>query len=876
MGYGQIVTLLLNKPVAITVYNINLYKTGYAIPDTVLNLHKPCFGCIMQIIVSIYRTGARVSANSNDNNLNRFQLNSMLRNATCAVFVKSFTGRYIWVNQVYADQHHRPAEKVIGKTTKDLFDLETAQKLDHYAREIETTCTAQQSVDSLFFDGGVLTYVTVRIPLLDIDGKISAYCGFALDISPEILDHDQLTWQKRFLRQVIDTDPNLIFVKDIHSRFILVNKAMASLYEREPEQMVGLRDEELVKESKELDKYLAEDRRVIEDGKPRIKHEEYFTLSNGEIRCFQTIKVPLTAPDGIIKHVLGVGTDITDRNAAERKLEEQEKQLRLLTDNTNDMISQHTMKGEFLYASRAAEQLIGYSAEELLGTTPLEGIHPEDQSTVQMAFKQTIKNEECRPFCFRVKTKQNRYKWLECATRLAAPTNRTAKASIIAVSRDIDERKQSEESRALLASIVQSSSDAIIAKQLDGTITMWNPGAEKLYGYTADQMIGRNISKIIPPSRYKELENILAAVSRGETVNHFETRRVKIDGSTVDISLAVSPLFNDKGTVIGASAIGHDITARKQAMAMQREMDERYRTVIETIAEGIMLILADGTIQAVNQSAATILKVPREQILNSKLDQLPTKALHEDGKPFDPEQFPVDRSLQSGQPVSNEVMVVQPVDNNDDLTWISINTKPLFRPGEATPYAVVTSFSDITDRKKWENELERRSITDPLTGIFNRLKLQRELEYQLINRRKNDSISLIMFDLDHFKKVNDTWGHDVGDDVLIKLVNIINAIIRQTDTFARWGGEEFLILCPGSNLSGAKQLAERMRVEVEKGGFEPVPRVTCSFGVAAIGKDEDQDHFLKRADEALYEAKNAGRNTVKWSVLEEQTRQNNG
>lgn len=799
-----------------------------------------------------------------DSNLDHFELSSMLRNAACAVFVKSFAGEYIWVNQVYADQHHRPAEAVIGKTTIDLFDSETAEKLDSYAREILHTGKAQQTVDSLFFDGGVLTYVTVRIPLLDRSNRISAYCGFALDISPEILDHDQLTWQKRFLRQVIDTDPNLIFVKDIHSRFILVNRAMASLYDREPEQMVGLRDEELVKEAGELEQYLAEDRKVIQEGKPRIKHEEYFTLSSGTVRCFQTIKVPLKAPDGIIKHVLGVGTDITERITAEKKLEEQEKQLRLLTDNTNDMISQHTMQGDFLYASRAAVQLTGYTPDELLNKKPVDFILPEDRESVQQALFDTIANEVCPPFCFRILTKSGHTRWLESATRLAAPTNSTAKASIIAVTRDIDDRKQSEESRALLASIVQSSSDAIISKTLDGTITMWNPGAEKLYGYTREEMIGKNISRIIPPARQKELESILASVSRGQTVNHFETHRIRRNGSSVDISLAVSPLFNDKGKVIGAAAIGHDITARKQALALQREMDERYRTVIETIAEGIMLILQDGTIQAVNQSAASILKVPRESMLNNRLDDLPTIARHEDGTPFDPDSFPVAVSLKTGQPVFNKVMVVHPTGNEEELTWIAINTKPLFRPGEVTPYAVVTSFSDITDRKKWENELERRSITDPLTGIYNRLKLQRELDFLLSSRRKQDAVSLIMFDLDHFKKVNDTWGHDVGDSVLIKLVGIVNSIIRQTDTFARWGGEEFLILCPGSNLAGAKQLAERMRKEVESSDFTPVPRVTCSFGVASVQENEDQDHFIKRVDEALYAAKHAGRNTVSW------------
>src|SRR5215210_764477 len=119
------------------------------------------------------------------------------------------------------------------------------------------------------------------------------------------------------------------------------------------------------------------------------------------------------------------------------------------------------------------------------------------------------------------------------------------------------------ESSAFLSAIVESSDDAIIGKTLDGTIISWNAGAERLYQYSAEEAIGRNISLIIPPEREGELEHILARIGRGERVQHLETVRVRKDGVRLDVSLSVSPIKNNEGKIIGASAIARDITERK-------------------------------------------------------------------------------------------------------------------------------------------------------------------------------------------------------------------------------------------------------------------------------------------------------------------------
>lgn len=161
------------------------------------------------------------------------------------------------------------------------------------------------------------------------------------------------------------------------------------------------------------------------------------------------------------------------------------------------------------------------------------------------------------------------------------------------------------------------------------------------------------------------------------------------------------------------------------------------------------------------------------------------------------------------------------------------------------------------------DELARLSITDPLTQIFNRLKLD-EIFSQEIQRaeRYGKSFSVIMLDIDDFKSINDRFGHQVGDSVLVTLAKTLKEELRVTDTLGRWGGEEFFIICPETVLAGASQVAENLRASIERIQFETMGHVTASFGVATYREGEYENEMIGRADKALYRAKVSGKNQV--------------
>ena len=154
-------------------------------------------------------------------------------------------------------------------------------------------------------------------------------------------------------------------------------------------------------------------------------------------------------------------------------------------------------------------------------------------------------------------------------------------------------------------------------------------------------------------------------------------------------------------------------------------------------------------------------------------------------------------------------------------------------------------------------------MTDKLTGLYNRLKLD---ELMLIKieafRRYNVDFSIILLDIDNFKSVNDTYGHDVGDYVLQTIAKTLRTHIRITDIIGRWGGEEFLIICNNTNLDNSKILAENIRKIVENIKFDKVGNKTISLGLSEFQKDDDVKSIFKRADDALYEAKTTGKNKV--------------
>ncbi len=172
---------------------------------------------------------------------------------------------------------------------------------------------------------------------------------------------------------------------------------------------------------------------------------------------------------------------------------------------------------------------------------------------------------------------------------------------------------------------------------------------------------------------------------------------------------------------------------------------------------------------------------------------------------------------------------------------------------------------EIKKRELLENKLKKLATMDKLTNIYNRYKMDLSLDEQIeISKRYNRELSVIFFDIDHFKKINDKYGHKIGDSVLIELSRLVEKSIRKSDIFGRWGGEEFLIILPETSRIEAVKLAEKLRKKIEDHKFEKIKKLTCSFGVTNFKPNDTSESIMIRVDKNLYLAKQAGRNRIKF------------
>ena len=308
-----------------------------------------------------------------------------------------------------------------------------------------------------------------------------------------------------------------------------------------------------------------------------------------------------------------------------------------------------------------------------------------------------------------------------------------------------------------------------------------------------------------------------------------------------------------------------DITARKQFEIALRRSERFLNTIFESINDPFNIIDRNYRIIKANESYA--------RMRGKKVDQLIGKRCYEvlQNRQTVCEECSVKETFDTGKPTAKDKLVSYPTGQN---IWVDIKTYPIFN--EAGKVVNVIEYTrDITQRKKAEAErdilvdrLQYLSHTDDLTGLLNRRALIDKLEDEIRRtQRYKADLSILICDIDYFKEINDTYGHDTGDMVLRAISNLFKRLLRSIDVIGRYGGDEFLAILPETSMEGAKEIAERIRSAVEdlklQGEGKDSIKTTLSLGVAEFNADKENiNDLIKRADNALYIAKGKGRNRV--------------
>lgn len=418
----------------------------------------------------------------------------------------------------------------------------------------------------------------------------------------------------------------------------------------------------------------------------------------------------------------------------------------------------------------------------------------------------------------------------------------------------------------LLAVLVQQSHDAIVVCDANCVITHWNQRATDLYGYTAEEAIGRTPGFLAPEGLAHEPEELTLDASDGQLVNEYITKRQRKDGRTVDISLTISPIRADSGRVLGTVGLARDISSMVRLQLLSQETEKRMNE-------------AQALAHVGSWDWDLILEFPTWteelcRIYGYPVDHVPSA---EDLVARVPEP---DRSLVSAKIEEAMTGVDNDVDYRIELPdgeLRYVHARHHSRIGEdGEPIGVHGVVQDVTERKRYEAELERLATHDTLTGLPNRRTYDQRLELELARCRRDGVIlCLAVMDIDRFKRINDTYGHQAGDHVLAKVGEILRAEVREDELLARIGGEEFAWILHGVDAEGARVAVERARAAIATAEFDEVGHVTVSAGICAWVTGMDGAALYRSADMALLDAKQSGRDQVITAVdLELEIRSN--
>lgn len=398
---------------------------------------------------------------------------------------------------------------------------------------------------------------------------------------------------------------------------------------------------------------------------------------------------------------------------------------------------------------------------------------------------------------------------------------------------------------ATVSALLNATSDLALITDTDGIILEVSDSTAARIRKTRNQLVGTCIYDYFKPEMVDFRKAYVQLVTQGRQMIRFEDHY-----EDLTFLVGIYPIIDDSDEVKKLAVFVADVTELKR----NEMLLHRFSQILATINDPIAYIDKNFHYQTVNEAMLHIYrKKKKNEMVGRPIEEIVGKEV------FQKQFRPYILQCLGGGIVYNQDWFDFP----DGLRrYMYMSFYPLFAKDNVVSGAVVNAI-DITKMKEMEDQLKLLSQTDQLTQIFNRVKFHDSLTREIHRAKRYDTeLALIMFDIDHFKKVNDTYGHDVGDNVLVNLTELVKTCIRETDIFARWGGEEFMLLLPHTTLLNASKLAERIRAAIEKYNFPTVGTVTSSFGVTQYVNTDTAETFTKHVDRALYKAKQNGRNRV--------------
>ncbi|WP_416148825.1 PAS domain S-box protein [Salipaludibacillus sp. HK11] len=649
----------------------------------------------------------------------------------------------------------------------------------------------------------------------------------------------------------IDSMTDAIYVMEVEVdcfRYVSVNKEGIELAGITKE-IIGKKIDDVVPKVKS-DILISHYRKVLKQ-----KESLRFEFESRPGKYEESILTPIMNDNNDIVFIVTITRDITHRKVAEMEKEKKEKEYASLIELNSDGIYTLDNQGNVRDVNDALVKLTGYSKAELKSGSLYTKLYGQYADEID---RKTSEGES-HEFELQLTTKQGEL--LDCTVKKVPMVVDDKMAGVYGVIKNISREKKMmkaiKNSEERYSKLIEESPDAMMI-YCDGVVKFANRAAAKLFGAPSREVFdGKSVYDFFPLVNRAAVKNEIDQLYAINPIQRLtEARIITLDGTEKYIE--VSSVKTDYKGMPGVHSIMRDISVRKKMEEAVVKSEERYRLIAENSRDLIQLVTPSGKLAYVSPSHPRVLGYHVDELRGNNIEKI---VQEEDISRFKEE---LDLVIKTKLHRSIEVKVNH---YNKQWIWVHVDLIPI-KDDEDEIINVLFVGEDITKRKDYEAKIHHLAYHDALTGLPNRINMDNHIEEAIkLKKEKTKHFAVMFLDCDNFKRINDQWGHDAGDEFLKDLANRLTNCVREKDVVSRIGGDEFTILIKDiDNQELVTIIVERIIQCMEnpytyqKDNF----LVTLSVGIVTSYGEDDKKSLLKKADQALYTAKHKGKNMYCW------------
>jgi diguanylate cyclase (GGDEF)-like protein/PAS domain S-box-containing protein len=663
-------------------------------------------------------------------------------------------------------------------------------------------------------------------------------------------------WER--YRALVERSADVIVVLDGQGTVQYVNRTAATRFGQQPEELVGTNAFELVhpddrsRAVESLHRALAAGPGSQDPFFARVRRRD------GTWLPAEIVGNNLTSDPAVAAHVVII-RDITDRDRLDRLIVDTEATYRRIVETAEEGVLQVDDELHTSFVNQRMAEMLGWSREHMVGRKVYDFMDADERDKVRAIVRAWDENPGPQRHEVRFRHRNGEDVWTRCsATPLenadGRPDGAVALVTEITEQRTIEEQLRYNETR--LTTLFEVSSDIMAILEPDGT---WHasPAGTRILGYPIGWDPEGGILSLVHPDDLELAGTGVAEVMAGTRGKHepIRLRLRHIDGHYLWFDCTAENQI-DNPTVRGLIIIARDVTDQKAAEDAQAEAEARFRAAFEGSPMGVVIADLDGCIIDTNAAFCAMAGRTEDELIGVPIPSL----IHPDDRDRVVNES-TRRVLGESDAPPSAARLVQP---DGRIVWTTSDLSMVWGADGRPEYTILQT-ADVTERKKLEERLEHQAFHDPLTDIGNRAQLRKTLDAAWERRTEEGRLALLFVDLDRFKTINDTYGHEVGDEILLLVARRLERSVRGGDHIARFGGDEFVVVCEEvAGRDEALQIASRIRESLALTYRLSIgeAQVHASVGIALDEGQRTVDDLLRDADIATYEAKELGRNRV--------------